>query len=390
MAGRGVVKPIYRAMIALLYYWRDEYTRIFRDAEVLVFFLLLPTAYPILYALIYNPEVVVDVPVAVVDESRTVLSREIVRNFDATPAARIVSHCANLDEARLLMMQRDCYAILVISADITDAIARGEQATLVFYTDMSLLLNYKSLYMALTEVTLDMDVTLRQQALPIGVSNSIMNIAQQPVSYASVVMFNPTSGVASFLIPAVLVLILQQSLILGIGMLAAVWHEKGRGWYAPHRIWAQLCARTLCYVSIYIFNIVYLFHFVPWVFGYEQLGSAIEIFLWALPMTLSSIFMAITLSVWVREREYVYLLFVFTSVVFIFLSGIAWPRYAMPEVWRYLSYMIPSTWGIECFVQMNTMGATLAQASHAYVCLWILTLIYAATAYITMRYESKK
>ena len=381
------MKRSYREAVALFYYWRREYLAVFRDAEVMVFFLLLPIAYPLLYALIYNPEVVTDVPVVVVDESCTVLSREIVRKFDATPEAHIVSYCANMDEARTMMMQRRCYAVLLLPADMGRALSHGGQATMQFYTDMSLLLNYKSLYMALNEVALDMDVSVRQQALPIGLSASIVDIAQQPAAYVSVVMYNPTSGVASFLIPPVLVLILQQSLILGIALLSAVKHERGRGWYASHRIVAQLFGRTLCYISIYIFNTAYLLHFVPWVFGYPQMGSVIEIFSLALPMTLSSIFMATTLAIWVRERESAYLLFVFTSVIFIFLSGIAWPRYAMPDVWRYLSYLIPSTWGIEGFVQINTMGATLAQASHAYICLWVLTLFYAITACIAMRYD---
>ena len=379
-----------KALIVLFYYWRREYCRVFRDTEVLVFFILLPIAYPLLYALIYNPEVVTEVPIAVVDESSTVLSREVIRNFDATPAAHVVAYCSNMEEARMLMMQRRCYAVLQLPDDMGRALSQGLQATLVFYTDMSLLLNYKSLYMALNEVALDMDVMLRQQVLPIGLSSSIADIAQQPVPYASVVMYNPSSGIASFLIPAVLVLILQQSIILGIAMLAGAWHEKGRPWYEPHYIIEQLCGRTLCYLSIYVFNVVYLLHFVPWLFAYPQWGNLISILLFALPMLLSSVFMATTLSVWVREREYAYLLFVFTSVIFIFLSGIAWPRYAMPIGWRYLSYMIPSTWGIEGFVQMNTMGATLAQASHAYVCLWLLTLFYAATAYAAIHYDCVK
>ena len=390
MEGSGMKSSLCKALIAFFYYWRREYGRVFRDAEVMVFFILLPIAYPLLYALIYNPEVVTEVPVAVVDESATVLSREVVRNFDATPAAHVVAYCANMEEARLLMMQRRCYAILLLPDDMGRVLSQGTQATLVFYTDMSLLLNYKSLYMALNEVALDMDVMLRQQVLPMGVSNSIADIVQQPVPYASVVMYNPSSGIASFLIPAVLVLILQQSIILGIAMLAGAWHEKGRPWYAPHRIIEQLCGRTLCYFSLYIFNVVYLFHFVPWLFGYPQLGDLMDILLFALPLFLSSVFFVTTLSVWVREREYAYLLFVFTSVIFIFLSGIAWPRYAMPIGWRYLSYIIPSTWGVEGFVQINTMGATLAQASHAYICLWVLTLFYATTACVAMHYDCVK
>ena len=371
-------------------YWQSEYCRIFRDAEVVLFFVLLPLAYPILYALIYAPEVVTNVPVVVVDDSRTLLSREIVQRFDASPAVDVVSYCANMGEAKDMMMRRKCYAVLVIPAGVATDVVNEKSSSLIFYTDMSLLLNYKALYMALTDVVLDMGVVLRQAAMPVGVSSSITPIVERPIPYTSEVMYNPTSGVASFLIPAVLVLILQQSFVLGIAMLASAYHEQKRSWFGRYHILHRLVGRTLCYVSVYIFNVVYLLHFVPWLFGYPQCGSVSQILLFSLPLVLSSIFMAITLSVCVQEREHTYLLFVFTSVPFIFLSGIAWPRYAMPIGWRYISYLIPATWGVEGFVQINTMGATLEQASYAYTRLWLLTIVYVVTAVLAIRYDNHR
>lgn len=371
--------------IALVGYWWREYRRVFHDAEILVFFFLLTLAYPILYALIYNPERVRDVPIVVVDDCRTALSRSLVRNLDATPAACVMGYSANMQEARVSMMQRDCYAILVIPDNFETSIVRGVQGTLLLYTDMSLLLNYKSLLMALTDVTMAMDTELREEVLPIGLSQSLTDIINAPIPYAATVMYNPSSGVASFLIPAVLILVLQQSLILGIATLAGAAHEKKRNWYTSNFLVAQLFGRTLCYFSLYIFNAVYLLHFIPWLFGYPQLGNVIDLLLFVLPLLLSSIFMASALSIWVRRQEYAYLLFVATSVIFLFLSGIAWPRYAMPWLWKVLAAIIPSTWGIEGYVHINTMGSTLEQVSQPYIALWILTIAYFIVAYIVAR-----
>lgn len=378
-----------RVLAGVRYYWLREYRHVLRDAEVLVFFVLLPLAYPILYALIYNPEVVTDIPVVVVDDARTALSREIVRCFDATPAAHIVGYCANLDEARIMMMQRECYAILLFPNNFTREIERGEQSSIVFYTDMSLLLNYKELFMALNNVVLDIESAIRLQKIPIGLSASITDIAANPIPYTSVVLYNPTSGIASFLIPAVLVLILQQSLLLGIAMLAGKAHEEGRGWFYRKHYWAQLVGRMLCYSSIYLFNTLYLLYFVPSIFGYPQLGAVSDIMIFSLPFVLSSVFMAVTLSVMVREREQVYLLFVAMSVILLFLSGIAWPRYAMPEAWRWLSYIFPSTWGVEGFVQLSTMGACFSDVAQSYSRLWVLVVFYMITARVAVQYDNR-
>lgn len=378
-----------RVLAGVRYYWLREYRHVLRDAEVLVFFLLLPIAYPILYALIYNPEVVTDIPVVVVDDARTALSREIVGCFDATPAAHIVGYCANLDEARSMMMQRECYAIILFPSSFSRDIDRGEQSSIVFYTDMSLLLNYKELYMALNNVVLDIESTIRLQQMPIGLSSSITDIVANPIPYTSVVLYNPTSGIASFLIPAVLVLILQQSVVLGIAMLAGKAHEQGRGWFERRNYWTQLVGRMLCYSSIYLFNTIYLLHFIPSIFGYPQLGTLSDIMIFSLPFILSSICMAVTLSVMVREREQVYLLFVAMSVILLFLSGIAWPRYAMPAVWRWLSYIFPSTWGVEGFVQLSTMGACFSDVAQSYCHLWVLVIFYMITARVAVHYDNR-
>ena len=85
-----IFESIKTGMLDICYIWRKEYVTVFRDFGALIFFFALPFAYPILYALIYNPEVVRDVPMVVVDNARTPLSRELCRNMDASPNAKIV------------------------------------------------------------------------------------------------------------------------------------------------------------------------------------------------------------------------------------------------------------------------------------------------------------
>ena len=99
-------KSIKTGLADICYIWRKEYVAVFRDVGAMLFFFALPFAYPLLYAFIYNTEVVYDVPLAVVDNSRTQLSREMCRRIDASPNTEILSYCANLDEAKELMYKR--------------------------------------------------------------------------------------------------------------------------------------------------------------------------------------------------------------------------------------------------------------------------------------------
>lgn len=122
----------------------------FSDVGVMIFFFLLPTAYPIVYTLIYNPEVADNLPVAIVDNSRTARSRDLVRMIDATQAMNTIGYASDLGEARRWMANHDCVAIIEIPSDYDKCIGRGEQAVVPFYCDMSLLLRYRSILMSIT------------------------------------------------------------------------------------------------------------------------------------------------------------------------------------------------------------------------------------------------
>jgi ABC-2 type transport system permease protein len=79
--------------------------------------------------------------------------------------------------------------------------------------------------------------------------------------------------------------------------------------------------------------------------------------------------------------------FVFTSVPLLFISGISWPGAAVPAFWRYVSYLFPSTFGINGFVGINNMGATLSEVAFEYRGLWIQTCVYFMTTLAAYRWQ---
>ena len=124
-------------ILDMFYVWKQEFRAVFRDQGVLIFFILVPLAYPLVYAFIYTNEVVRDVPAVVVDDSRSSLSREYLRKVDATPDVHIVAYCSDMEEAKLVMKERDAYGLIYIPSDFSSNIARGQQTQVSLYCDMS-------------------------------------------------------------------------------------------------------------------------------------------------------------------------------------------------------------------------------------------------------------
>ncbi|GAB1360654.1 hypothetical protein MASR1M31_24770 [Porphyromonadaceae bacterium] len=120
-----------------------------------------------------------------------------------------------------------------------------------------------------------------------------------------------------------------------------------------------------------------------------------HIALFVLPYLLAVIFFSIAMSAFIRERETPFILFVFTSVPLLFLSGISWPESAVPMGWKYFSYLFPSTLGIQGFVRLNTAGALLSDVKPMFYGLWIQAAGYYILsillfAYVRYKHTKKK
>ena len=368
-----------------------EFRLVIKDPGLIIFFLFLPLAYPVIYSLIYNPELVRDVAVVVVDNDRSSISRELVRNFNATQEAWVKGYAADLAEARRAMNEHECYGILEIPEGFGKRIANNEQGEAVLYCEMSLLLRYRALLVASTNVAQAMGAEILTEKIDLvaPLAETVADGDLMPIK--NITMGNIEGGFDSFIMPGVLILILHQCIILASGMAGGAKRErKGLIGYDSFNeqpsVLMTMLGQMLCYITILMVPIIYLVHYVPLMFSFPMAGNLFEILMFLTPMVLACVGLGWCFQGIVWERESVFVLWVVTSVIFLFLSGLTWPRYAMSGFWKAASDCVPATWGIEGFIKMNTNGATLAQVRNCYINLWILAGAYMVGAYCVQRW----
>lgn len=373
----------------------QEMRIILKDEGVLTFLVLVPLLYPLLYSWIYNNEVVREVPVAVVDMSDSSLSRKFIREYDASPDARVAYRCGDIKEARGLVEKQVVHGILYIPADFSNDINSMRQATVSVYCDMSLMLTYKAIYSTATAVATRINSDI-QVALSGNYTEREDEIATRPLAVDEVQIFNTTGGYGNFIIPGVLMLILQQTLLLGIGMAAGTAREKNkynelipvsRHYNGLFRI---VGGKAMCYIMIYAVLSTYITLVVPRIFGFTSLVHAADLFLLLMPYLLACVFFGMSVSCFVRYRENVMLLVVFTSVPLLFLAGVSWPQSNIPGMWQGVSWLFPSTFGVRAFIRMNTMGATLQDVLPEYHALWIQVAVYFFIACAVYRFHIRR
>ena len=98
----------------VLYIFRHELIRIVKDEGVLMFLVVVPLGYPLLYSWIYNNESLHETPVVVVDQSHSALSRQFINDCDASPDVHIKYYAEDLDEARSLVSRQLVKGIYLI------------------------------------------------------------------------------------------------------------------------------------------------------------------------------------------------------------------------------------------------------------------------------------
>lgn len=368
-----------------------EFKLILHDPGIILFITFLPLAYPIIYSLIYNPELVKEVPMVVIDSDRTPLSRELVRNLGACDQVWIRGYAANLSEAKRAMDGHDCFAILEIPRGFAEKVGRTETANAVMYADMSLLLRYRGFLVAATNVMQDLGAEIMTSDI-----NTVAPLASTlttgdllPIHNVS--MGNIRNGFDSFIMPGVLILILHQCIVLAMGMSGGARRERaGLIGYNPHNnarfIPATMLGTMLCYFTLIIIPAIFMIHYVPLLFKFPMEGNIFQETAYLLPMILACFGIGFVFQAFVTERESVFVSWVVTSLIFLLLSGLIWPRYDMPAFWKAVSDICPSTWGVEGFVKMNANGTTISQISHDYITLWILAAGWLLLGYAAQRW----
>ena len=375
--------------------WRQELKQMLRDEGVLMFCIIVPLAYPLLYSWVYNNETVHEVPVVVVDLSHSHQSRQFVRMCDASPDVKVVSYATDLDEAKSLVSRQVAKGIYYIPEDFATKLNRMEQSTISVYCDMALMLTYKAIYQTAMTVSTKMGAAL-QVALAGNYTDREDVVTVSPLEVEEVSMFNPQAGYGTSVLPAVLMLIIQQTLALGIGLAAGTSRERNPyGDLVPVHpaysgIYRIVGGKALCYLMVYAVMGAYLVMMVPKMFSFLQIASWQSLLALMVPYLLACIFFGMTVSCLVRYRENVILLMVFISLPLLFLTGVSWPQSSIPGVWQGVAWLFPSTFGVRAYLRLNSMGASVGDVALELRCLWIQVAAYFGMACLVYGHQLRE
>ena len=353
--------------------------------------------YGLLYNYMYAPNLVRKAPVAVVDLSHSTLSREYVRWLDAAPQTSVYAQTPNILEAREWMKKGEVTGILYIPSDFETHVARGETSVFTLYAATDAFLNFKGLQEASSRVMLAVNDAHRCAGTVFLPPQGLLAVASStPVNVSGTALYNYTEGYGSYLIPAVMIVIIFQTMLMVIAMLTGEEAEQQReGVYSmkARSLKDMLCivsGRTFVYVMLYVVFSMFLLGLLPHIFSIPNIGSGWDIVTMMIPFLLATSFFALAVSRWFTDSEAPLLMIAFFSVGYIFLSGVSYPLELMPWYWQAAHYVFPVAPAVLAFVKLNSMGGSLADIWPQMLTLWIQVIIYGAWAVYTTRRVYKR
>lgn len=349
----------------------SEIRESFMDAGTVLIFIVAVILYPLLYSIGYINQTIRDIPVAVIDQDHTSLSRQYTRMLDATEQLSVSFRPQNLAQAEQLFFEGKIHGVILIPVNFEKEILGRRQADVSVYCDAGKFFVYKQVFTASTYATSTLNAGAEiKSLLAQGRSWDEAVNRYEGLNAQFIDLYNPSSGYCTFIVPGILIIVIQQSLLVGIGLLFG--KHKERRQFLPatknKSSWKDsiplVLGKATAYVLIYLITtlvtLVLLYHWL----SFPERGNFWLVYLVLIPFLYAVSFMGMALSSWFTKRVHALMFIVFLSPMVFFLTGVAWPLESLPPILKVLTYIFPTTAMVPAFIKLRLIGGGISSVSH--------------------------
>lgn len=345
---------------------------VFSDKGVLLLLLIAPIIYGFFYPWPYSTEVVNHIPVGIIDKDNSNLSRTIIRYASASPQLD-TQLFLNEQQAKEAMWSDEIAGYMVIPSGLEQQVLSGKAASVSVLGNGGYFLLNKNVQMGFLKAvsTVSAGIEIKKNVAQ-GAYSATAAANTQAVPLVIVPLYNQTEGYGAYVVPAVSILILQQTLLIATAMLVGTWYERRRHATSIRGWLGRIAALSMFSFIIGCFYYGWTFELHHYPRGQNMLGSLLFLLLFC--PTVATL--GCVLGLWFRQRERSMQILIFSSLPMFFVSGYPWPADQLPTFLQIIRWFVPTTPGINTSVQLNQMGASISQVSTGFYALLALWAFY--------------
>lgn len=364
---------------------KAEAKAVFSDTAIVLTIIGGVILYSFLYPQPYLNEAVSELDVVVIDHDNSDVTRRLKFMMQATPQIKISHEVASLKEARKLLVDDVVKGIIVFDKHFTRDLYLGQQPNVAIAADASYFLILGAILEGASKAVLTEAATfkvgrLMQESLPYAKAKE----AYSPYVLKTINLFNVHNSYTQYVIPAVFIIILQQTMLIGLGILGGRDMEGLNHETINAPVSAVIAARLIIFITVFFVHAMFYFGFSFEFFNVSHLANMSDLVGLTLLFLLSSALLGLSLGALFPNREMATPIILFSSLPLVFSAGFVWPIETLPSWIISLSLFFPSTPAIQGFLQLNQMGAPLEAISIQTGVLGLQIVLYGLLAYLLL------
>ncbi len=347
--------------------WKLFYT----DPAAVLLLVVAGVLYAFYYPTPYVKQTVTKIPVAVVDLDHTVMSRELTQMAASTQQVEVRYIYSEIREAEKALASEDIYGFMVIPQDMEKNLRNGESVNVNVFTHGAYVMLHGNIGTAFTTCALTVGATTKVKRIALGkkVPAAKAMAMRDPVPLSIQTLYNNTGSYSNYVVPSVLVVILQQTLVIGICILGgARAHRRFRRKHRespvenetlPYRYFGRSLAYFLHYCTFILFYHCVIYN----VFDFPRRGEVLPMVAFAIVFLFAVINFGMVISQVFLRRETAMQIFLYASIPILFLTNFSWPTALMPAWMRGFSCLLPSTFAVPAWLSIEQRGADIFDAA---------------------------
>ncbi len=347
-----------------------ELSHMRRHPMIVLLLVAVTIVYPVFVSSLYARDQVVERPFVVVDLDDSAFSRRLTLLLDATQGLSLIARVDDIETARAMLIAREVDLIVEMPPGLSAELKRGHQATVAAWTYAANLLAYGTALPAVTEVVLDQSTEIAAARLAeVGFGGKGAEVASHPIIPDFRYVFHSNVSYGSFLVPGILLIVLQQVTLLGLAYSAGLRREaEGDSGTAPSLF--ELLGRGVAQMPLFAGSAGALIAAFVW-FGWPMLSAASFAALFA-AFVLTLLPMGLFVGTLVKDRYGAFHALMFLSAPLLMISGYAMPASALPQWLRSAANLFPSTPGLLAMQVLSQKSASLTDVSPEFLHLLLL------------------
>ena len=339
----------FRGLGAILF---KEFIVVWRDPMTLFFMFFPPLVEMIAFGYALDTDVK-HMALVILNEDRTVESRQFIDRFVNTETFRVVGEVQSIEEMSSQIRKGRAYAGLQIPPKFTQNVRTGYPA------QVQLLVDGSNSTTALQALNTALSVALTQSI------ESLLRVTGRhnvPIDIRPQMLYNPAMKSPNFYIPGVIGIVLQIGTTFATAM--AVVREREKGTLetllvSPLSRWGLMLGKLVPYLCIGMTMATILFLIMRFLFGVPIAGNVLAMMF----ATLVYVFALLSLGLLVATKAENQMQALQMSMVFmlpsVFFSGFVFPRETMPWIFKAVGALLPATYFISLARAIILRGAHL-------------------------------